>query len=89
MFCYFLSFLPSFFLSFFLSAPTDDVSGLHGPIAQHDLPLRSRNVPNVRRSHVRVPDLPEGSRKTHPALLDLGRYTIIRDERVVLIGDNT
>ncbi len=47
----------------------DHVPGVHGSAAQHDLPVRPRHVPNVRRSHVRVPHLPQSRREAHSPLL--------------------
>lgn len=48
----------------------DYVSCLSGPFKEHDLPMRSRYVPDVRRPDVGVSDMPEGSRQAYFTLLD-------------------
>lgn len=43
--------------------------GVPGPAEEHDLPVRARHVPDVRRPHRRVPHLPQAGREANPALL--------------------
>ena len=43
--------------------------GVHGSTEEHDIPVRPRHVPDVRRSDARVPHLPQTDREEDPALL--------------------
>lgn len=43
---------------------------MFGPPQEHDIPVRPRYVPNVRRSHYRVSHLSQTSRETYTALLN-------------------
>lgn len=43
---------------------------LPGPAQEHDLPMRPRDVPDVRRPDRRLPHLPQAGRETHPTLLN-------------------
>lgn len=52
---------------------------LPGPAEKHDLPLRARHVPDVRRPDHSVPYLPQASRETHSPLLI---QTITEDDMV-------
>lgn len=47
----------------------DDVPHLPRPAEEHDLPVRARHVPDVRRPHHRVPHLPQAGREANTALL--------------------
>lgn len=49
--------------------PPDHVSGVPGPAEEHDLPVRPRHLPAVRRPNERVPHLPQSHRAPHPPLL--------------------
>ena len=62
--------------SVFFTSPdfSDHVPGVPGPSEEHDLPLRARDLPDVRRPHVRVPHLPQDRRAPHPPLL-IGEWT--------------
>ena len=40
-----------------------------GPVEEHDLPLRARNLPDVRRQDVRVPHLSQDGGEAHPLVL--------------------
>lgn len=48
---------------------SDPVPRLHGPSEEPGLPLWSWHLPDVRRSHERMPDLPQEHRATHCSLL--------------------
>ncbi|KAG6439873.1 hypothetical protein O3G_MSEX001164, partial [Manduca sexta] len=48
---------------------TDHVPDMPGPAEEHDLPVRARHVPDVRRPHHRVSHLPQAGREAHPPLL--------------------
>lgn len=48
------------------------MSDLPGPAEEHDLPVRARHVPDVRRPDHRVPHLQEAGREADPAVLSTG-----------------
>lgn len=49
------------------------------PIEEHDIPMRPRHVPDVRRPHHGVPYMPEASREAHSTLLaySVHLYTLV------------
>lgn len=51
--------------------------GVPGPAEEHDLPMRARHVPDVRRPHRRVPHLPQAGREADPALLSAHRDSCV------------
>lgn len=53
-----------------LPPPADHVSRVPGPAEEHDLHVRPRHLPAVRRPNERVPDLPQSHRAPNPPLLD-------------------
>lgn len=67
-------------------APLDDVPCLYGPPAQHDLPMRSRNVSDVRRPHVRVPYLSQGRGEEDPTLLREKEVFLFSSEAPALLS---
>ena len=59
---------------FLLLFITDNVSSLLGSTEKHDIPLWSRYLSNVRRSYVRMPDLPKNCGAKNPTLLNQLAY---------------
>lgn len=51
--------------------------GVHGPSEEHDIPVRPRHLPDVRRPDARVSDLPEADREANPSVLRFGIYSYV------------
>lgn len=49
----------------------DHVSGLPGSSEKHDLPVRTRHLPNVRRPDVGVSNMSQGGGQTYSAVLKI------------------
>ena len=49
----------------------DNVPRVSGPAEEHDIFVRPRHLPDVRRQDGRVPYLPQTCRETNPRLLNL------------------
>lgn len=47
----------------------DNVSGMLGSFEKHDIPVRSRTLPNVRRPNVRMSNLQKSRRKENTVIL--------------------
>jgi hypothetical protein len=54
------------FVPFYVS---DLLSCVHGPVKEHDIPVRPWNMSNVRRSYDWMPDMSQVGWETNPALL--------------------
>lgn len=57
--------------NFYSLIVADHVPGLSGSSEKHDLPMRTRHLPNVRRPDVGVSNMSQGSRQTYSALLKI------------------
>jgi len=49
----------------------DHVSGVPGSFEKHDLPVRTRHLPNVRRPDVGVSNMSQGGRQANSAVLEV------------------